>query len=168
MASFDCRLYADTTWNNGRWGALWTNFFVKSKSIPSQSHRVIIPAQYAVVTILIPLQSLPPQWELERERESASSSCDLRWTSLSVILNWMGRISSLLIDQAVMVKQQCVLWQLRLSPVISTEGQRAGCHAPSFTQPWCKGGRTLRHYRSLMLLICKWEVRAPTGVAPFS
>lgn len=43
-------------------------------------------------------------------------------------LNWMRRISSVLIEHAVMAKQQRVLWQVQFFTVIRTEGQRGCCH----------------------------------------
>lgn len=135
-------------------------FRVKRKSIPSHCHWVIIPAFCAALPILLsmmPLQSLPLQWELEREREREEPRVNLpRLDS-----NWMRRISSVLIGQALMAEQQRVLWQFRLSSSHQcwrTASLLAAAIPIIYTAPmWKVAGPQLTEV-ALMLLIWKWDV----------
>lgn len=128
-----------------------------------------IPALYAAfptMLSLMPLQSLPPQWELDRERERGSAG----WTSPGLIqiewegfpLYWLGGL----------------WWQSNSAffgssgslPVISAEGRRvllAAAIPIIYTAPMRKVAGPQLAEVALMLLIWKWDVIGLTQVAPF-
>ncbi len=97
--------------------------------INSRYSNIISEASFkcsAAFTILMPFKDASSMraGKRDRVRERETPQVNLPQPDS----NWMGRISSVLIAQAVMAEQQCVFWQLWRSPVISTEGQRVCCH----------------------------------------
>lgn len=86
------------------------------------------------------------EWE-RRRSPAASGEPPSAWLQLDI--NWKGRISSVLIEQAAMAKQQR---SLAASAPFSHRNRRTArlLPSPSLTQPWCKGGGTLRRWLALL------------------
>lgn len=101
----------------------------------------------------MPLKSLPFQWELQRGRER--QRCGMTSSEPPSVRFKVNEKEFLCIDWACCDGKATAygLWQLRLSPYISTEGQQACWSSPSVIQPSCEGGRTLCHQLSFMLSI---------------